>query len=155
MVGSLGVALCIVLAMLWFGLEISGFTDGDEPRALDAHDVTLLSESERRELQALLGEGRYGLTLPVKPDPVAAPAPRISARGFVRLDVSVDASGNVADVRVIDADPPGIYESQAVAEIRAKHYAPDVVDGVAVAGRRLEIVDFTVSPVADTAGGRE
>jgi len=154
-VGSLGVAFCIVSAMLWFALEISGFADGEESRALETHEVTLLSDSERLDLQELLGEGRYALTLPVAPDPVTAPAPRIAARGFVRLDVSVDAAGTVADVRVIDADPPGIYDAQAVAEIRGRHYAPDVVDGMPVASRRLEIVDFTISPVADTAGGRE
>jgi len=154
-VGSLGVAFCIVLAMLWFALEISGFADRDESRVLETHDVTLLSESERLDLQELLGEGRYALTRPDTPDPVMAPAPRTSERGFVRLDVSVDASGSVADVRVIDADPPGIYESQAVAEIRGKRYAPDIVNGVPVASRRLEIVDFTVSPVPDAVGGRE
>lgn len=154
-VGSLGVAFCIVSAMLWFALEISGFAGRDESRELETHDVTLLSESERLDLQELLGEGRYALLPPVAPAPVSAPAPRTAARGFVRLDVGVDASGRVADVRVIDADPPGIYESQAVAEIRGRQYAPDVVDGVAVASRRLEIVDFTVAPVADAAGGRE
>jgi len=151
--GSLGVAFCIVSAMLWLALEISGFADRDESRALATHDVTLLSESERLDLQELLGEGRWALTLPVVPDPVTAPAPPTAARGFVRLAVSVDASGSVAEVRVIDADPPGIYEFQAVAEIRGRHYSPDVVNGVPVATRRLEIVDFTVSPVA--GGSRE
>lgn len=153
--GSLGVAFCIVLAMLLFGLEISGFMEHDDGPVLETHDVSLLTESERLDLQELLGVGRYGLAPPSSPVPVAAPPPRAESRGFVRLDVRVDALGNVADVRVIDANPPGIYEAQAVAEVSRRQYPPDVVDGVAVASRHLEIVDFTVSPVADEPVRRE
>lgn len=153
--GSLGLALCIVVAMLWLGLEVSGFAEGDSPRVLETHDVTLLSESERLDLQALLGEGRYGLVAPSVPDRVGTPSPRAAERGFVRLDVLVDESGAVADVRVIDAEPPGVYEAQAVAEIRRKRYSPDVVDGAAVTSRHLEIVDFAVSPAIEAHAGRE
>lgn len=153
--GSLGVALCIVLAMLWLGLEISGFANQDDPRVLETHDVTLLTESERLDLQALLGEGRYGRVAPSLAEPVAMPMPRTASHGFVRLDVVVDELGEVTDVRVIDADPPGIYEAQAIAEVRRKRYSPDVVDGAPIASRHLEIVDFTLSPAVEALAGRE
>jgi TonB family protein len=70
-------------------------------------------------------------------------------RGVVRLDVLVDANGDVADVHVIDASPPGIYETQAVAELRSRHYEPATADGAAVPSHHLEIVDFTITPAAD------
>lgn len=153
--GSLVVALCIVLTMLWLGLEVSGFGTRDDGRELQTHDVTLLTDAERLDLQALLGEGRFGLEAPAQPAPVEQPARASASRGFVRLDVRVDARGNVADVRVIDADPLGIYEARAVADVRRRRYSPDVVDGVPVPSRHLEIVDFMVTPADDAAAGRE
>lgn len=153
--GSLAVAFCIVLAMLWLGLEVSGFGTRDDGRELRTHDVTLLTDAERLDLQALLGERRFGLEAPAQPSPVEPPARPSASRGFVRLDVRVDTLGNVADVRVIDADPPGIYEAQAIADIRRRQYSPDVVDGVPVPSRHPEIVDFTVTPANDAAVGRD
>ena len=153
--GSLALAFCIVVAMLWLGLEISGFTDPGGPRVLETHEVTLLSDSERVDFQALLGERRDQLAAPPVPERVTAPSPQRVERGYVRLDVVVDELGEVADVRVIDAQPAGIYEAQAVAEIRRKRYSPDVVDGAAVTSRHLEIVEFTVAPAVDPLAGRE
>jgi outer membrane biosynthesis protein TonB len=73
----------------------------------------------------------------------------------VRLEVHVDAAGNVADVRVIDAVPAGIYEKQAIADVRSRPYEPEIVAGRAMPSRRLEIVDFTVTPAVSTTAQGE
>lgn len=143
--GSFCVAICVVMAMLWFALEISGFNERQQGRQLELHEVRVLTESERHDFRELLGEGRVG------PSPMLAPLAEIApldmsrnVRGIVQLEVGIDASGSVTDVRVIDASPAGVYEAQAVAEVRGRRYPPEYVDGKAIAVRRLEIVDFEV-----------
>lgn len=149
-VGSFGVALCVVTAMLWFSLEISGFNERQQRRELDAHEVDVLTESEKRDFGELLGESDIG------PSPMLAPLAEIPAldlsrdvRGIVQLEVLIDAAGSVSSVRVIDASPAGIYEQQAIAEVQSRSYEPEYVDGRAVATRRLEIVDFQVRATTD------
>ena len=148
--GSLALALCVVLAMLWFALELTGFTDRAQRRPLEAHEVGLLSDVQRERLGSLLGEGRVAPgPVPRAEGGIAPIDPAREQRGVVRLDVAVDSSGRVADVRVIDAEPAGIYESQAIAEIRARRYEPEVIDGRAVPSRHLEIIDFTIRAAAE------
>lgn len=143
--GSFAVALCVVIAMLWFSLEISGFNERQQRRQLEAHEVSVLTEEQRHDFRELLGEERIG------PSPMLAPLAEIEpldlsrdVRGIVQLEVLVDAAGRVTDVRVIDASPAGVYEVQAVAEVEARRYEPEYLDGEAVPTRRLEIVDFQV-----------
>lgn len=149
--GSFGVALCVVLAMLWFSLEISGFNERQQRRELEVHEVRVLTEAERRDFRELLGEGQIG------PSPMLAPLAEIApldlsrdVRGIVQLEVLVDPAGSVTDVRVIDASPAGIYEAQAIAEVEALRYEPEYIDGRAVPTRRLEIVDFKVRTAPTT-----
>jgi len=148
--GSFGVAVCIVLAMLWFALEMSGFNERQQRRTLETHQVGVLTAAERRDFRELLGEGRVG------PSPMLAPLAEIEplelgrdVRGIVQLEVLVDAAGGVTNVRVIDASPAGVYEEQAIAEVGTRRYEPEYVDGRAVATRRLEIVDFRVRAATD------
>lgn len=154
--GSLCLAFSVVSVMLWFALEVSGFTDSDGPRSLETHVVDLLTAAERRELRDVLGEGR-----PERAPPMASPAAVASAQiarevhGMVRLEVDIDATGQVSGVRVIDATPAGIYETQAVADVRRRRYSPDIVGGRPVPSRRLEIVDFTITPAAPAMAGAE
>lgn len=138
---SLCVAFCVVLALLWFGLEVSGFTASEERRELETYAVDLLSDTERRNL---LGRGRPGRAPSLlEPAPIDRPS---ELHGKVRLEIEVDAGGSVSGVRVIDAKPPGIYESQAIADVRRRQYTPQSLNGRAVPSRRLEIVDFVVTP---------
>jgi len=153
---SLGVALCVVSLMLWFALEVSGFTDRHEWDGLETHAVDLLSAAERREIGDLLDNGRPTRVPPMLEPTAIEPLDFArELRGIVRLEVDVDAAGNVADVRVIDAVPAGIYEEQAVADVRSRAYAPEIVAGRAVPSRRLEIVDFTVTPAASPTAQAE
>jgi TonB family protein len=148
--GSFGVAVCVVVAMLWLSLEISGFNERQQRRALEVHEVDVLTEAERRDFRELLGERDIG------PSPMLAPLAEIppldlsrDVRGIVQLEVLVDAAGRVSNARVIDASPAGVYEQRAIAEVQTRAYEPEYVDGRAVATRRLEIVDFQVRATTD------
>ena len=84
----------------------------------------------------------------VKP---GAPPPKPSfeitprqVKGFVQIEVRLDASGRVADAKVVGAMPPGVYEQRALQQVRAQRHAPIIKDGKAVAGQVTEVVRFSV-----------
>lgn len=147
---SFALALCVTLAMLWIGLEVSGFTERQPRRELPTHAVSVVSEAERRAFTELLQPS-------LGPSPMLAPLAEIEpldlsrdVRGIVQLEVRIDAAGAVVDTRVIDATPAGVYERQAIASVLARRYAPEIVAGRAVPSRRLEIVDFDL-PASEIA----
>jgi len=70
--------------------------------------------------------------------------PPREVKGFVQVEVKLDAEGKVIEAKVVGAIPPGVYESQALAQVRARRYAPITVDGKAVPGKVTEVVDFSV-----------
>ena len=78
---------------------------------------------------------------PPKPRLIVPPR---EVRGFVQLEVTLDERGRVVDARVVGAMPPGRYEAQALADVRARSYPPIVIDGKPVAGRFTEVVNFQV-----------
>lgn len=83
----------------------------------------------------------------VAPEPPPKPkvvVPPREVRGFVQLEVSLDAQGRVVDARVLGAVPPGRYEQQALADVRGRRYPPIVVDGKPVPGKFSEVVNFQV-----------
>jgi len=68
--------------------------------------------------------------------PVAAvppPYPRKAAlqgiEGWVRLAVEIDARGRVLGVRVLDAEPRGVFEQTAIDAIRRWSWKPAIIDG--------------------------
>jgi len=69
--------------------------------------------------------------------------PRVT-KGFVQLEVKVDAEGRVTEAKVVGAVPPGIYEQQALAEVRGRRFVPPTVGGRAVPGQLTEVVPFQV-----------
>lgn len=81
------------------------------------------------------------------PKPRAVTPPR-EVRGFVQLEVTLDERGRVVDARVVGAMPPGRYEAQALADVRARSYPPIMLDGKAVPGRFSEVVNFQVAAEA-------
>ena len=52
--------------------------------------------------------------------------------GWVVLKLKLDESGNVQDVEVSDASPPGIFDQSALDAFRNAHFAPAQKDGRAV-----------------------
>lgn len=79
---------------------------------------------------------------PPKPRMVVPPR---EVRGFVQLEVTLDERGRVVDAAVVGAVPPGRYEQQALADVRARSYPPIVVDGKPVKGKFTEVVNFQVA----------
>lgn len=57
--------------------------------------------------------------------------------GYVLVEFTVTESGETADARVIEADPPGVFESTALQAVGRYRYQPRVVDGEAVAVRGI------------------
>lgn len=137
-------ALIVVFAMLIVGLKVAGrFPVGRVGPELEK--VSVLSARERRDFAELLAP-------PKAPIPSALPelsdipplVLRHRRRGFVEAEVTVDRTGHVSDVKIVDATPPGVYEQQAIAELGARRYEPTIVHGTAIVSRHLEIVDFEV-----------
>lgn len=139
-IGSFLGALVVVGILLTIGVR---FFDAFKPEtgALVLHEVDLLSASDQRELAGVLGGGPRGASLPPLADIPPLELGR-SVQGFVQLELSVTASGGVSDARVIGSTLPVSYGQRAMDMVRDRRYEPDVVDGVAVASRRLEIVEF-------------
>ena len=70
--------------------------------------------------------------------------PPHQVKGFVQVEVKLDATGKVIDARVVGAIPPGIYDQQALMQVRGRSYTPITIDGKAVPGKVTEVVPFTV-----------
>ena len=60
--------------------------------------------------------------------------------GSVRLWVSIDQTGRVVEVAVIDADPPGEFETLARERVLATRFAPAWRDGRPVKSRVLLVL---------------
>tara|TARA_B100001059_G_scaffold57050_1_gene52219 strand:- start:93546 stop:94127 length:582 start_codon:yes stop_codon:yes gene_type:complete len=75
--------------------------------------------------------------------PVAALRDGIS--GWVKLSFSIDESGAVTDVQVLQAEPRGVFDREAVRALRRWKYQPQVIDGKAIRQTNLQVVlDFNV-----------
>jgi protein TonB len=69
-------------------------------------------------------------------------ARRSGVEGFVKLSVFVNENGSVAQVRVLDATPRGVFEQVAEDAIRAWEFQPGVYKGESVAGWVTQTVRF-------------
>jgi len=52
--------------------------------------------------------------------------------GSVTLDFTVDTRGDTRDIHVVEATPPKVFDQAAINAVRHWHYAPMLVNGVAV-----------------------
>jgi TonB family protein len=91
---------------------------------------------------------------PEPPPKAPPPMPPREVRGFVQLEVTLDERGRVTAARVVGAMPPGRYEQQALADVRARSYPPIMVDGKAVPGKFAEVVNFQVAAEPAKAKGQ-
>lgn len=65
--------------------------------------------------------------------------------GWVKLSFSIDASGAVVDVQVLDAEPKRIFEREAIKALKAWKYQPQIRDGKAVAQQGMQVqLDFSL-----------
>lgn len=139
-VGSFCLALLVVGVLLAMGVQVHTALE-PELESLTFHDVELLSTIERAHYAAELGESRTRAAPKLPPlGDIPAVAIQREAQGFVQLEVIVDADGVVSDIRVLGATPAGVYEQQAIDQVRQRRYAPNA----AGSERILEIVEFKV-----------
>lgn len=142
-VGSFLGALVVVSFLLAMGAKLFGMLEPQDA-TLIFHQVDLLSASDRRDLAGGLGaEPRPGILPPMSN--IAPLEFRRSVHGFVQLELSIGSTGQVTAARVLGSTLPPSYEERAIDLVRARRYAPDVVDGQPVASRRLEIVDLRMN----------
>lgn len=70
---------------------------------------------------------------------------RSGISGWVKLSFTIDETGGVTDVEVVQAEPRGVFEREAVRALRRWKYQPQVLDGNAVRQTNLQVVlDFTL-----------
>jgi TonB family protein len=79
---------------------------------------------------AILAANLKRLRSPSPDYPQSALAQKIS--GSVTLQFTVSTSGEPRDVRVVEATPPGVFDSAALNAIRHWRYAPTVINGTPV-----------------------
>lgn len=140
-VGFAGMASVVVLTLMVGVLWAFGLFDRPE-ESIDTHPVELLSTSDRVDIAALLGQETRELPerQPAREiEPLVIPEREVT--GFVQLEVAVDEAGRVRAAEVVNALPAGVYEEQALREVRQRRY-PARPGGA----RHVEVVRFSVSP---------
>jgi TonB family protein len=73
-----------------------------------------------------------------------AQARRAGQTGVVVLQIHVDEAGNVVDVRVVQSDPPGVFDAAAVDSVRGWTFSPGTSDGHPVASWVRQTIRFTL-----------
>jgi protein TonB len=64
--------------------------------------------------------------------------------GWVKVEFTITEAGTVKDPRVVDANPPRIFNREAIRAILKWKFKPRVVEGVAVERRATQVIDFTL-----------
>jgi protein TonB len=64
--------------------------------------------------------------------------------GWVKLEFTITETGTVKSPRVIEAEPPRVFNREAIRAILKWKFKPRVVDGVAVERRATQTIDFTL-----------
>jgi protein TonB len=62
--------------------------------------------------------------------------------GYVRVAYDVSVDGSVTNVRVIESDPPGVFDEAAVAAVRGWRFHPAISDGKPVVKELVSRVNF-------------
>ncbi len=76
----------------------------------------------------------------VRVDPEYPPqAKQRRIEGWVDVEFTIGPAGTVEDVKVIDANPRGIFEQATLRAVRRYRYNPKIVDGVAVARHGVQV----------------
>ena len=64
--------------------------------------------------------------------------------GRVKIEFTITAIGTVKDPKVIDADPPRVFNREALRAILKWKFKPRVIDGVAVDRPATQTIDFNL-----------
>lgn len=65
--------------------------------------------------------------------------------GWVELRLTINPDGTVADAQVIAADPPRIFNREAVRAVLRWKFRPRIVDGQAVSTVREQRIEFNIT----------
>jgi protein TonB len=106
-------------------------------------DMSLASNNMMGDLLVGVGKGDTEV-MPLVRQPAIYPQ-RAKARkieGFVTARLSISADGSVTDVEVVSAEPPGIFEREAVRAMYRYRFDPKVVNGQAVEQTAMQTVEF-------------
>jgi protein TonB len=60
--------------------------------------------------------------------------------GWVLIQFTISPAGTVKDARVVDADPPNIFDDSAIKAVNRWRYNPKIEEGVAVERRGVQVV---------------
>lgn len=65
--------------------------------------------------------------------------------GWVKVEFTITETGSVKDPRIVDAQPPRVFNREAVRAILKWKFKPRVVEGVAVERRATQVIDFSLN----------
>lgn len=93
---------------------------------------------------------------PASPDGDLIPVKRVEPRfprtalvngisGRVKVEGTVGPDGSVIEVRVIDSNPPGVFDQSALTAVKQWKFKPRIVDGVAVARPFMQTITYSLS----------
>lgn len=68
--------------------------------------------------------------------------------GWVKVEFTITEIGTVKDPKVIDADPPRVFNREALRAILKWKFKPRVIDGVAVERRATQVIEFNLDESA-------
>jgi protein TonB len=64
--------------------------------------------------------------------------------GWVKVAFTITETGTVKDPRIVDAQPPRVFDREAIRAISRWKFKPRVVDGVPVERRATQVIDFSL-----------
>lgn len=67
--------------------------------------------------------------------------------GWVQIEFTITPAGTVKDPKVIDSDPPRLFDREAIRAILKWKFKPRVIDGQAVERRATQTIDFKLENV--------
>ena len=65
--------------------------------------------------------------------------------GWVEMEFTITETGSVTDPKVLNANPPRIFDREAIRAILKWKFKPRVIDGQAVARRATQTIDFKLA----------
>ena len=64
--------------------------------------------------------------------------------GWVKIEFTITEAGTVKNPRVIEAQPPRVFNREALRAIQKWKFKPRVVEGIAVERHATQVIDFTL-----------
>lgn len=139
------VATAFVVTLVGIGIRVFHSPEDDGPM-LEFEEVEVVSLGENPQLADAIRREREKYETPPESSapPLPPPLPEREIAGFVQLEYTINPDGSVSDVRIIGATPSGVYEQQAIEQVRRRMHAPTFENGEPVARRATEVIDFSV-----------